>query len=121
MKNGYGEVEILEALQKLEALGYMDDRAVASSLARQARELKNLGKRGAALYLAKRGVPGDYAGEALASYEEREAARRLVEKRMRGLKGLPPEVRRRRIFSALQRRGFSSGTIYEMLRIEEEQ
>lgn len=115
-RKGYPEDETGRAIERLEKLGFVDDRALACSLGRKARETKLLGRRGASSYLARMGIPGPDAEEALADYEESEAAKRVVEKRLRGMKGLSPEVQRRRVYAALQRKGFSADTVKKIAR-----
>jgi regulatory protein len=49
--------------------------------------------------------------EALAEYDEEEAATRAAETARRKLRGLPPDVFRRRLTDYLLRRGFSYGVV----------
>lgn len=130
-----------EALQKLERLGYINDSALAESLARLARETRGLGRRGAMGYLLKRGISASLADEALAGYDESEGAMRMALKKLRtmeragpetpggnhGTAGSPGTLRRSRetlksrLYGALARRGFSPRTIKQVfLKIEEE-
>ena len=120
---GFTGQEIDEALQKLERLGYINDPALAGALSIQARETRGLGRRGAQGYLLKRGISASLAEDALAGYDEFEGAMRTARKRLRTLEKADPEARRRRLYGALARRGFSFQTIkkvFDFLKIEEE-
>jgi regulatory protein len=120
LRRGYPEIEAERVLERLSQAGYIDDRALAAVLLRQARETKRLGRRGAAAYLARMGIPQALASEALDGYDEKEGARSFAGKKMKQLKGLPPEVQRRRLYGALARRGFSGETIRKLMKFEEE-
>ena len=108
---GFERKEADEALRRLEALGYVDDGALAGSLAGQARERKLLGRRGAAALMAIRGVPRGIAEGALEGYDELPGALRLAEKKLKSMAGLAPDVKYRRLSGALARRGYSPETI----------
>ena len=99
------------ALQKLERLGYINDPALADALARQAREARKLGRKGAMGYLLKRGIPAELALAALAGYDESEGALAVARKKIQGMSRAEPAVRKRRLYGALARRGYSAETI----------
>ncbi len=118
---GFTGEQVDEALQKLDRLGYINDSALAEALSRQARENRGLGRRGAFGYLLKRGISAGLAEEALGGYDEFDGAMRTARKKLRTLEKAGPEVRKRRLYGALARRGFSSQTIKKIfLKLEEE-
>ena len=108
---GFGPQEAGEALSRLEALGYINDSALAESLSGQARERKLLGRRAAAAFMAARGVPKGITQSALEDYDELPGALKLAGKKLRAMDGLAPEVQARRLSGALARRGYSTQTI----------
>ena len=106
----FDPAETASALQKLERLGYIDDSALAAVLARQARETRKLGKRGALSFLLGRGIPAGVALAALEGYDEFEGAERLARKKL-GAMEREGTAARRRLYAALARRGYSGETI----------
>lgn len=115
-KRGYGEEQIEYALERLSLMGYLDEKALAESLSRQAQETKFLGLSGARAYLARMGVPIELARKALQEYDESSGAIKMISKKNRSMKGLPSEVKKRRLYGALSRRGFSVETIRKALK-----
>ena len=124
-----------EVLQKLERLGYINDSALAGALTRLARETRRLGRLGARGYLLKRGISAGLAEEALAGYDEFEGAMSTALKKLRTMERAGreagsespeerkrnAEARKRKLYGALSRRGFSSQTIRQVfLKLEEE-
>lgn len=118
-RKGFEEAEIEAAFTRLERCGYLDDAALAAGLRRQALETKTLGRGGARAFMLQRGISASTADEALAGYDEREGALKAAKKKLKALSGLSNNIKRRRLASALRRRGFSAGTIRETLRNEE--
>lgn len=116
-KKGYPGEQTEEALRRLSLMGYLDDKALASSLSRQARETKSLGLRGAREYLNRMGVPREFARTALEDYDEAPGAAKVISKKSRSMEGVRPEVKRRRLYGALSRKGFSAETIRKALKI----
>lgn len=127
------ETEIAPAVEKLEALGLLDDREFARTFARsRLAPGRGFGIRRVAIELTRKGVARGIVDEVLAEYaeereqraEEAEAAGQTVRsaveeaaaKKLRTLAALAPEVQRRRLYGFLVRRGFSSGEIAGVLR-----
>jgi len=121
IRKGYSGPETAKAMKSLSQMGCLNDRELALALARQARETKRLGRKGAAAYLFRMGIPGGFAEEALAEYDECEGAKNLVRKKLKTLGGLPEDVRRRRLYGALARRGFSGQTIRKTIALHREE
>ena len=120
VQKGYTEGAADAAIARAEAAGFIDDRAHAQRLGQRAQQTKLLGARGARFYLRRMGIEEAQAEEALREYDEEGAARRLAEKKLASMKGLPEEVKRKRLASALGRRGFSSTTVSRCLRESKE-
>lgn len=114
-RKGFSLQAVQAAIERLGDSGYIDDRAFAVLLRRRAEEVKLLGAAGAGMYLRRMGIPRPEADEALEGYDERPAALRLIRAKARSLRGLPPEVVRRRLIGHLRRRGYSADTVFSML------
>ncbi len=106
-------------LDRFTELGLIDDQAYAETLVRSRRETKGLARRALAHELRRKGVADDIVDDSLAeidSADEADQARRLVDKRLRALHGLAPEVQTRRLAGMLARKGYSSGLAYQVIR-----
>ena len=120
-EKGFEEFEIEKTLERLTALGFLNDRALADSLRRSAEEGRLLGKMGARRFLKDRGIKADDAENALADYDETAAAKRLYQKKTRISGPIVDAKGKRRIISALARKGFSTATIYKTLKMQQEE
>ena len=116
---------ISAALDRLTALGLLDDLAFARAFARSRASGKGFGPRRVVAELGRKGVPrpvidqvmreletaADEESDGASSAAEREVAtvRVAAEKRLRSLAKLEPEVARRRLTGWLVRRGFGVG------------
>jgi regulatory protein len=115
---GFAASAVEVALERCRARGYIDDGALAASVAARLQRSGHGSVRVAA-ELRARGVEHDAAAAALEGIGEGdddralEVGRRLVQKEIR--RG-DEDGMRRRIAGALQRRGFSGGTIAGTLR-----
>jgi regulatory protein len=129
----FTDTEIAPALEKLQALGLLDDLEYARTFARaRLTPSRGFGPRRVAAELARKGVARSVVDRVLAeSADERElqrqaaaadgetlrsAVQEAAAKKRRALEGLAPEVQRRRMHGFLARRGFSSAEIAEVLR-----
>lgn len=107
---------IQHALERLEALGYLDDAQFAASFARDRIRLRPCGSRRMLSDLLARGVSPEDADrgirEAMAEEDVTEEAllRRVATARARRLTGADPAKARRRLFGYLARRGFAAGS-----------
>lgn len=107
---GFEESASNAAIERLTALGYINDKAQAEAL-RRAAERKFLGKAGALRFLAQMGIGREQAHEALEGYDELERAREFI-----GRKSAKAPADALKMASALRRRGYSSSTIVKALR-----
>ncbi|GAB4542009.1 MAG: recombination regulator RecX [Thermodesulfovibrionia bacterium] len=117
-RKGFDEEAIDETIRFLEDKGLIDDKLLASELMRSAIERKHLGKKGIEDLLHHRGIGKEEIDEALLSHTEateEDAAKRLIEKRLKTLKNYPLETIKRRLIEMLRRRGFSSDVIHRMI------
>src|SRR5262245_12622810 len=110
---GFGIGEIADVVARLARLGYVDDRDYARRYAAWATAEKPMGRRRVTQELMRRGVPRDTIeetlGEAFGPEQEAEALARALTKVTRRAGAAPDEKTRRRVASALLRRGFNPG------------
>jgi len=109
-QKGFGASDVAATIDRLKQGGFLDDRALAISLARRAEQVKCLGRVGARMYLRGMGIPKDIVEEALEDYDEASSAGRLIERRRRRAEGVAAPVVRRRLSDQLRRRGHSAST-----------
>ncbi len=111
------EEAIRHALERLEALGYLDDAKFAASFARDRIRLRPCGARRMQSDLLARGVSREDAErgirEAMAEEDATEETllRRVAAARARRQTGADAAKARRRLFDYLARRGFAAGAI----------
>ncbi|GAA2174647.1 recombination regulator RecX [Agrococcus versicolor] len=94
------------ALDRLEAEGAIDDRALAETVAERVRSRRRAGARVVAQELARRGIAQEDRVEEPSEDDELERAVQLAEQRLR--RGPIDDVAERRVAGMLARRGFSS-------------
>lgn len=141
----FTDAEIAPVLEKLQALGLLDDRAYARTFARtRLAPSRGFGPRRVAAELARKGVARAVVDEVLAEWEaerreeaearegadgaggtgggdgdDRGAGRSAVElaaaKKLRTLAKVDDETRRRRLYAYLARRGFANAEIRRVL------
>jgi regulatory protein len=111
-ERGFESVAVREALGRLEREGLLDDLAAARSAVRA--RAGRYGRARIGRELAARGFSAETVGTALAELDpegEEKTLARLFARLWRGSAGLPADKRRRRVWSALSRRGFSAAAI----------
>jgi regulatory protein len=99
-----------EVLDEFEGVGLIDDAALAASLAESGARHRALHGPALRLALRRRGIPDELARSAVGERDPGDAevaARRLVERRLAGLRGLEDAVVTRRLLGQLVRRGHS--------------
>ncbi len=129
----FTDTEITPTLEKLSSLGLLDDQAYARSFARsRLAPSRGYGPRRVAAELARKGVSRAITDAVLAELEaeraeaEEDAAARgertesaveqAAAKKLKSLAKLDPEVRKRRLYGYLARRGFGGAEIAKVLR-----
>lgn len=104
-----------EVLDRLKRVGLVDDAAFARYWRDNRARFRPRGRRMLRYELGQKGLSSDAIEEALDEYDEEAAVRKAAQEQLRRLKHLPPDERRRRLFSRLARRGFSYDLIQETL------
>lgn len=102
-----------EVLDRLEAVGLVDDAAYAAVLARTRFAEKGAARRAIAEELRRKGLGEEHIVAALDQIDgadERAAALVLARKRLAATRGLAGPVRRRRALAHLGRKGYSQAT-----------
>lgn len=119
-QRGYASEQIEEALNRLTAERFLDDRRYAERFIAQSRESGRYVGYRLRQELMRRGVPSDVSAELLAvgteHAEEVDLARQLISRRYAGFDPVTSDDRnRRRIAGFLQRRGFGAEVIRQVL------
>ena len=115
-----GQIEA--ALERLEALGLLDDEAFARGFARSRTVGRGFGARRVTAELARRGVARGVIQEVMAELaeqeggDERAALEAVARRRLRSVAALEPLVARRRLTGWLVRRGFGVGEVMRVVR-----
>lgn len=112
---------VIEAvMEDLLRLGYVDDRKFAAQWAASRARLRGYGRKRIEQELRQKGVGQETIrealGEAIPPEDERETARTVAEKKLRTMKSLEPEARKRRLAGFLERKGFPHEIIWDILR-----
>ena len=109
-------------LDRFEEVGLVDDEAFARVLDRQrGSRHRGLARRALAHELRRKGVDDEVAREALDEIDpddEEAAARALVRRKLRSMRGLDPQVATRRLVGMLARKGYPAGLAYAVVRDE---
>lgn len=119
-KRGIPDGAADEVLNRFEDVGLIDDAAFARAWVESRHYSRGLAGRALSAELRQRGVAPDEIqaalDEQLSPDAEVEAARRLVERRMAGTRGLPADQRTRRLAGMLARKGYPPGLAYRVIR-----
>ena len=119
-KRGIPDGVAEEVLARFEDVGLIDDAAFARSWVESRHYSRGLAGRALSAELKQRGVDADEIRAAiddqLSPDAEAAAARRLVERRIPGTRGLPADQRTRRLAGMLARKGYSPGLAYRVIR-----
>ncbi|MGY2873764.1 regulatory protein [Marmoricola sp. URHA0025 HA25] len=108
-------------LDRFEEVGLVDDAAFAREWVAQRQEGRGLAKRALAHELRRKGIDDEVARDALDvidDSDEVEAARLLVRRKLRSVRGLDNDKAVRRLVGMLARKGYSSGVAYRVVRDE---
>jgi regulatory protein len=112
-------------LERFTDTGLIDDAAFAKAWVESRHYSRGLAGRALAAELRRRGVDDERIRDAvtrLGPDAEAMTARRLVERKLAGTRGQPPEVRTRRLAGMLARKGYPPGLAFRVIRevMEEE-
>jgi regulatory protein len=106
-KKGLTPPVIDAALERLQALGYLDDHAFARFWVESRATFKPLASRALRYELKRKGVADDVLNDVLASQTDEAAAQHAAQTQANKLRGLTPQAFKVRLLAFLQRRGFS--------------
>lgn len=118
-KKGVPEDAAQRVLDRFSELRLIDDQALADGFAVAAHRERGLAGRAVAMKLRQRGVDAATVESAVGQIDgdsEFATARALVERRMRSMQELAPEVQTRRLVGLLARKGYSPGLAYDVVR-----
>lgn len=106
-------------LDRLTAVGLVDDAAFAAEFVASRRSARGLAGREIGRQLRDKGVSEELVVQALTPVDreaELQSAHELVSRRRRAIRHLPPEVQTRRLVGLLARKGYSSEMSYQVVR-----
>jgi regulatory protein len=104
---GVAEEVSASVLLRLEQLGYLDDEEFARFWVDNRREFKPRGQRALAYELRQKGVSSQIIADVIDGVDDREAAWKAIENRLRHWERLNYQELRSKLVGFLQRRGFS--------------
>ncbi|WP_261574847.1 recombination regulator RecX [Frankia gtarii] len=108
-RRGVADDVAAAVLDRLAAVGLVDDAAFAAAFVSSARSQRGLGRQAIAAELRRRGVQPamvEAATAVVAAQDEEATARDLVRRRLRSMDRLPEQARTRRLLAMLMRRGY---------------
>jgi regulatory protein len=108
-----------DLLDRFTDVGLIDDAAFASAWVESRHRSRGLAPRALAQELRRKGVDDEEAKAALEQIDEddqRLAARALVDRKMRSVRGLDPQVATRRLAGMLARKGYGAGLAFSVVR-----
>jgi regulatory protein len=110
-----------QLLDRFSEVGLVDDEAFARSWVESRQRSRGLARRALAQELRRKGVDDETAQTALDDVDpavEERAARDLVQKRLRSLRGVDRATATRRLVGMLGRKGYPPGTAFRVVRDE---
>ena len=110
-----------QLLDRFEEVGLVDDEAFARSWVDSRQRTRGLARRALAQELRRKGIADETAREVLAEVDpadEEQAARQLVRKKLRGLRGVDDTAAARRLAGMLARKGYSAGLAFAVVKDE---
>ena len=117
IRKGESAARVDAAIERLAALGLLDDRSFARSFVRSRVAGPGLGRRRLSQELARRGVERRLAEEAIDEVMQEEGVEpaalleRVARRKLRSLTTLDAVVQRRRLYAHLARRGYDADEI----------
>jgi regulatory protein len=106
-RHGFPPKTVEETIARLKEQGLLDEGAFARFWKEGRETASPRSKRLIELELRRKGIDPELAREAVQDLDEEKSALRAARKKARSLKGLDEETFRKKMFSYLQRRGFS--------------
>jgi regulatory protein len=120
-KRGVPDEVAERLLDRFTEVGLVDDDAFARSWVESRRRSRGLARRAIAQELRRKGVADQTARTALDEIdpaEEEQAARALVRKKLRSLRGVDRTTATRRLAGMLARKGYPAGLAFSVVRDE---
>jgi regulatory protein len=116
-KKGFTEEIACKVRDYLKEHGFIDDIKYAAMLKRAAMEQKSLGRVGVFRYLITKGIPAELAGDIVGEDSDYEvSAVAFAQRKLKQYSGLDDITVKRRLWSALARKGYSPDVIKKALR-----
>ena len=118
-RGGVPEAAAETVLSRFADVGLIDDAAFARAWVESRHYSRGLSRRSLSAELRRQGVQSEEIREAVDTLDPEQevtTARRLVEQKMAGTRGQPPEVRVRRAAGALARKGYPAGLAAQVVR-----
>jgi regulatory protein len=106
-------------LSRFADVGLIDDAAFARAWVESRHYSRGLSRRSLSAELRRQGVQSQEIREAVDTLDPEQevaTARRLVEQKMAGTRGQPPEVRVRRAAGSLARKGYPAGLVFRLIK-----
>ncbi|MBV6522705.1 MAG: Regulatory protein RecX [Gemmatimonadaceae bacterium] len=122
VQKGAGRMHVVAAIDRLVALGYLDDAAYAESIVQSQLVEGGSSRRRVQQDLLKRGVERAVVADAIQravdenGSDEAATALDLARGRLRTMRSLEAEARRRRLYGFLTRRGYDPDVIASVMR-----
>ena len=115
---GFPEHVVSSAINHLQHTGLINDLTLADDLKRKAITIKLLSQVSARRFMLTRGIPKEIVDRTLICDENqnRENAKKLIDRKMRTLKNYSSEKIKRRLYALLLRKGYSYETIKVVLK-----
>jgi regulatory protein len=108
-----------QVLARFTDVGLIDDAAFARAWVESRHHSRGLSRRSLSAELRRQGVQAEEIRAAVGTLDpgqEVATARRLVEQKMAGTRGQPPEVRVRRAAGTLARKGYPPGLVFRLIK-----
>lgn len=118
-RRGIPEQDATAVLERYSEVGVIDDETFAKAWVTSRHEGRGLARGALARELRQRGVDSSTISTALTEVDgetEVATARALVERRLRSMSGVAPEVALRRLVSMLARKGYPAGLAVRVVR-----
>ena len=117
-RKGFPDDVVSSTIGHLQHVGLLDDIALAEALKREAITTKFLSQYGAKRFMLERGISKEIVNSIFSHSETEDInnARRLVEKKLKIMEGLPSEKKKRRLSLLLLRKGYSFEIIGSILK-----
>ena len=106
-------------LARFTDVGLIDDAAFARAWVESRHYSRGLSRRSLSAELRRQGIETEEIREAVGTLDpgqEVATARRLVEQKMAGTRGQPPEARARRAAGTLARKGYPAGLVFRLIK-----